>query len=204
MNAGKFTFEGIEALYQPLGHFAFGGREDLKILGILGYPELEGFELMLNYPKSTIGFLVLDEKGGRVSKTALPDPVQTMAFTYSGHLPVLNCEAGGEKLRMGLDTGAETILLASKFRKKLEASLQQKHTAENVGPDNKPVEALVGLLPEMTVEGRKHADMLTMFTEIPNISGEGGMSLDGMLGFPFLSNHRLVSINFRKKEVTLW
>jgi hypothetical protein len=30
------------------------------------------------------------------------------------------------------------------------------------------------------------------------------MSLDGMLGFPFLSNHRLVSINFRKKEVTLW
>lgn len=201
---GTIEFTGIQALYQPLGHLAFD-TPGIKILGLLGYQELSRFEIMLNYPKKNITFLILNEKGERESPAVLPDPLETIRFTLDAHLPVLDCETGGKKLRMGLDSGVEINLIDLKLSKRLARKLQHPQQSEGVGADGTPVKITVGLMPEFSVAGRAYPNMTTMFTDISHLtSGENSMKIDGMIGFPFLSRHRLVSINFVKKELILW
>ena len=204
MKLGKIELKGITAVYQPIEHLSFG-RKDVKVLGLLGHNELAHFELILNYPKKLVTFFTLKENGERAGEAQMPEPVKTIKFNLEAHLPVIDCEVGGQKLRMGLDTGAEINLIDRMHREKLGELLQNKRVAESVGADNRPVEIIVGTMPEFSVHGRDYPNMKTVFTDISHLTaGKNGMDIDGMLGFQFLSKNRLVSINFVKKELTLW
>lgn len=205
---GNIEFKNLEGLHQPLSHLRQGflfWKPKGKLLGLIGYKELSCFEVMINYPHETISFLTLDEAGNRVAQSNLPAPKRTLPFTLSEHIPVFDCEIAGQALRMGLDTGAEANLIDLRYEETLGKLLTGKQKAMTLGADNKPVAITYGELPGLRAGGFPCSAMRTVFADISHLnSGEDGMKIDGLLGYPFLSNSRLVSINFVKKELTLW
>lgn len=173
---------------------------DSEIVGLIGYNTVKDFELLIDYPDRRLTLF-------RPGATNLHRDVQPLAeipFTLEAHIPVIEVEIDGETLRLGLDTGAAVNLLdptafasldTTAYRSKGEDVLHGADKNANTVP-------LVEVL-ETEISGLRFADMLTSVADISHLNNGYGLQLDGLIGFPFLSQRR-ISINFAERKLYVW
>lgn len=169
-----------------------------KISGLIGYELIKDFELLLDYSSQAIQIRRLDAEPAVKSQ-----PLVSFPLYFEDHLPVIEAVIGKEKLRLGLDTGAEINLLDDRLSSRIASVASEPQPfskIHGVGEDNNSAHIIkVELTKVARAAYRQMEYVLTDFTAINHNS----TNIDGILGFPFLSSCKF-SIDFKSRKLHVW
>jgi len=186
-------YSSLEAISMDLSHLESMTKR--KISGLIGYDLLKDFELLLDY-----GSQAIQLKSMETINTA--QPVISFPLSFENHLPVIEAVIGKEKLRLGLDTGAEINVLDDRLSTRIAsvASNPQPYSKiYGVGEQKKTAHIVkVALTKVARAAYRQMEYVLTDFASINNAT-----KIDGILGFPFLSSCKF-SIDFKSQQLHVW
>jgi len=197
---GEIQIDGLHGLVMDLSHLETS--IGVPIAGVIGYNVLERFQIHFDYAAGELTLYSLDENSLPLLKSDLGNPSQITKFDMLGHIPVFPVEIAGYEMRMGLDSGAGGAMLFTKWREKLEGKYEFIERTQLNGADKNVQMGDVVRIDNMRVQNIDYPDMTFRFNDI---AGHGGntMPMDGLLGYEFLKS-RPTSINFRRRELTVW
>ena len=175
----------------------------MEFCGLISKEELEPYETYIDYDAKKICLYLLDEEGNPLEPDRLPKAKGGVKFELRAHIACLNAKVGNKKLTLGLDTGAQTNLLDDDYYGEFEKILQETKVDTLQGADlNMPV-IQTGVISETKIGKLAFPDMRYAFYDISDLSHAYNLNIDGLLGYPFLSQ-RPVSINYRKQTLKLY
>lgn len=198
---GDFSIDDFDALMMDLSHLE--EALEVEFLGLIGYRELEHFEVILDYESEAMLLLGVNEAGEPLASVQMDPPQAVLPFQMNEHIPVFSCEIDGLPLQLGLDTGAESNLISVTQLARLRPMLKDQDNDDLTGADGASREVVSGVLPEILVAGHSFKDQETVFSDISHLNAGYGLELDGLVGFAVLSR-QMVGINFRKGEMVIW
>ena len=109
----------------------------------------------------------------------------------------------GKKLTFAIDTGAESNVLDSRLPDRIFENVNITRRVKLTGAGSKSVEALYGEMKNMTLGGQPVASLPVLVTNLEKLCYAYDKCIDGMLGFDFLSLHK-VGFNFVKNKMYIW
>ncbi len=189
-------YPSLEAISMDLSHLESMTKR--KISGLIGYELLKDFELLLDYGSQAIQIRSLGTELAHNSQ-----PLVSFPFFFENHLPVIEAIIGNEKLRLGLDTGAEINVLDDRLSARI-ASVASKpkpyRKIYGVGAKKKKAHIVKVEVTKLARAAYREMDyVLTDFSSINNTT----TNIDGILGFPFLSSCKF-SIDFKTQQLHVW
>lgn len=201
---GPVHYERVEADRINLGHIE--NSKGIKILGLLGMQLFKKFEMILDYEKSLIHLHLITRKESSTYKhemladTSLYnefpiDLLENKLITYG--------EMAGKKLIFVIDTGAESNVLDSRLPNKIFENVAITRRILLAGSGDKKVEALYGNMKNMKMGKLDIASLPVLVTNLEKMCFSYDKCLDGMLGFDFLSMHK-IGFNFVKRKMYIW
>jgi hypothetical protein len=201
----NLAFRGInygpmEADLANLG--AIENVRGIKILGLLGFELFKEFEMEIDVRNGVLRLYKMDEAG----KTLTMPPAAVCEITQTiriyDNTIFTDCIIADKKLRFGFDTGAETNALSSRVNKKIleTISITGRRTLNGVGDQS--VEILFGRMNNFQIGESNILGMQTLITNMDDMSAAYGTTVDGMLGYDFLSKG-VVRINCKQNFMKL-
>jgi len=170
--------------------------------GLISFAELEPYEVYIDYQTQKIRLYALDEAGNPPQGADLSKPITQLPFTLNAHIPIFSAQIGNQKLQLGIDTGAQSNLLDESFMPRLGELISAVETDTLIGADAREIEIQSAEIEEIMVYGENFGKMRYAFSDISHLQAAYKVSIDGILGYPFLSQ-RPFSINYRKKLLSL-
>lgn len=175
---------------------------NLTIVGLIGAKLIQDYEMFIDYEKRK---LTLFKKGYSKYHQQIK-PTHTIPFTLSRHLATINVKIKGQTYTFQLDTGAMGNTLSEKILDKLSEKddYQLLGTIPLAGAGKKLVQAKRIALNKFKTNtlafdkmGFIVMNIARLQKRLPNLSG-------GVLGFPFLSSKKRVSINYKTQQIHFW
>jgi predicted aspartyl protease len=200
---GMFSWAGVrkfdmQALTTDIG--ALEAVTNRPIAGLIGYDFLEDFELLIDFERLLITLVpngTAAKMDGWQLKAELP-------FMMAGHLPVIEVQIGGKKLRLGLDTGANTNLLDLSKSQELDKELITPVSNGGVlGMNGGTYATHAADVVETTIAGQNYWNMRFVFSDISHLHNLVDNQVDGLLGFPFFKSGKF-SLNYSRKVISFW
>ncbi|WP_194775897.1 pepsin/retropepsin-like aspartic protease family protein [Pararhodonellum marinum] len=202
INLGGFEKQGFAIVTD---FSALEKNSGLELLGVIGNSVFRLCELVFDYIFKEVTIYELDKKGNRQSsKNIHLVPLDTLSFTFSNGIPLIEVERNGKRFKMRVDSGATANLMdIQNIDRHTSVPTQVKTQAlASFGSSEVSVKSL--LMEDFNVGKLSCPPMKTMFVNLDHFNkNQSGMKVDGILGYEFLSNFR-VAINYRKKEIYLW
>ncbi len=204
LSFGPIKYSKIEADRINLGHLE--NSKSVRILGLLGLNLFSRFEMIIDYEKSVLSFHLIAKKEAKsYSSNQLADTA-----TYNV-LPILLQEnkllttatMGGKKLTFLIDTGAEANILDSRLPDKIFENVAVTGRVIIAGTGAKKTEALTGDLKNLKLGNLDIGTLPIIVTNLAKMCAAYDRCLDGMLGFDFLSLHK-IGFNFVKRKMYIW
>jgi hypothetical protein len=184
---GDLTLTEVEASTANIAHL---GRDVERFAGLIGYGVLKNQIVEIDYDARQ---LVLWNSSESFNAKYTNSNVSSVPFQMVAHLPVIESTLGAQKLRFGLDCGAQGNMLLSKFEESMTPHLSNKRIEELGGADNNYKKVTKGQLKGITILDRKY-DMDFVFGDL--FGGHHKVTMmDGLLGYPLLSSQK-TAINF--------
>jgi hypothetical protein len=115
---------------------------------------------------------------------------------------VTRAEMAGKKLRFVIDSGAESNLLDSRLPDKIFENVVIKGRVLLTGTGSKKLEALTGDLSHLKIGNEEISTLPVVITNLEKTCVSYSC-IDGMLGFDFLSLHK-IGFNFVTRKMYLW
>lgn len=173
----------------------------IKIIGILGYNVFEEFELFMDFQNKYIVLNRLDKKG-QVMNRIMPVelPYDSIKFDLINHLIVIDGSVNKIPIRFTLDSGAEVNLIDRRVNRKILDSFSIIKRYALVGMGKEKVEVVAGTLNGVKCGNQLCAGMKTLLISIDEINKAIGVNVQGVLGFEFISERRLM-INYKKQKL---
>lgn len=174
-----------------------------KIMGLIGYPILKKYELLIDYNKRTLGIFQLDKKGNCLYKRASKKPTHILPFKMSRHFPVVEGEIAGRKVWLGLDTGASIGFLDQKLLKHFGEEVKLKANGNVSGVNGTRKSVTRGSVNQININFLQLKDMEVAFSNMEHFKQEYRSFIDGLMGYAFFSNAP-IAINYLKKQLFIW
>lgn len=188
----------LEALVLDISHLESAFGQSLE--GMIGYNVLKDYEVYFDYENS---FMLRSDP----RKNVLHDhaePLYSIPFQLSDHLPVITVTIGKRKLRLGLDTGACANLIDVAALEALDAGLITWLPDEEVQGLDQNVKRVQALqLDHLEAKELAVSDLKFLSADLSQLHSEDGVALDGLLGYAFLSRFKF-SINYPKGRIYVW
>ncbi|WP_420553104.1 hypothetical protein [Tenacibaculum aiptasiae] len=174
----------------------------IKLLGIIGYSILKDYEIFIDLYLNQITLTKIDSSGNTLNKNVyLEKIVDTVDFKLEKHTIVLNGYIGKQKIKFGLDTGAEFNQLHKRINKKALKHFYPKKRVKLVGASKRKIEVMYGDLFRIKLSDKIYfGPMKTMLTSLHNMNKAFGTNLDGILGHDFFAQKRVI-INYKKEKL---
>ena len=201
---GPVHYDQVEADRINLGHIE--NSKGIKILGLLGMQLFKKFEMILDYEKNLIYLHLITRKESSTYRSEMLadtslynefpiDIMEDKLITYG--------EMAGKKLIFVIDTGAESNVLDSRLPNKVFENVAITRRILLTGSGNKKVEALYGDMKNMKMGNMDMGTLPVLVTNLEKMCFSYNKCLDGMLGFDFLSMHK-IGFNFVKRKMYIW
>ncbi|WP_380282819.1 hypothetical protein [Hymenobacter rubripertinctus] len=198
---GEFDWQGIVGRHLEVATFDLttleAGLGQQPILGLIGYSLLSQYALTLDYQQKQ---LWLDKPPPVAAGSAVAEG--TFSFLQRGHLPVVAFRAGGQTLRLGIDSGAQNNLLDEKYASVLAPVTRRWQTCTVVGLDATPGRVLRGEL--SAIELGPHLVFKrqpTVFATTEHLNRNAPQTpLDGLAGYPLLRKY-VTTIDYVHKTI---
>ncbi len=201
---GSFEYSVVRADRVNLGHLE--NSKGIKIMGLIGVGLFRRFEMVIDHKNELIHL----RRFGKKEKQTEPHPVlkdksklvvHPIASLY-GKM-VTEVTIGNNNLSFVLDTGAEINVVDDRLPKKVLKNVTVEKRISVIGAGAKKTEAWYGTLKHLSVGGATAGNIDVMLTSLQHLSDAYGRSIDGILGYSFLSS-KVAGINFAKNELYVW
>jgi hypothetical protein len=176
-------------------------KKNVRMIGILGYDVYKEFEVFIDFQNRVIVLMRVNQKGMRIDTLApFEVPYDSLDFDLRHHLIVVETKVNSVKVDMILDSGAELNLIDRKVNRKVLDNFTIIKRVNLLGVGKKEVEVLAGVMNEVRC-GNQHSDkMNTLLTSLDEINSSFGVDVEGVLGYEFLKNRRVL-INYQKRKL---
>jgi Aspartyl protease len=204
LRLGPVSYSHLDADLIDLGHIE--NKKGVKILGLLGMRLFERFELIIDYGAALIYLHLIHKK-----EAVLYQSPQLADSTVYNTIPI-DIEEGkiivymflkGKRLKFIIDSGAETNVLDSRLPNKVFEQVEITRKVTLDGSGSHKVEALYGNIKGLRIGGRDISSLPVLITNLQSMCDAYNNCLDGMLGFDFLSLHK-IGFNFVKRKMYIW
>jgi len=170
---------------------------DIGGAGMIGIDALKRQRLMLDFEKRLI----------KVEDAAIPakyvaGEIVVTARLKRGQLILTEVKVGGVTLDAVVDTGSEITIGNSALRDKLIRRHAKLQKVTAIGVTGKPLELLVGHIPELRLGSVTLTDVPMAFADVPPFEVFGLSDKPALLlGTDLLETFRRVSLDFRARKV---
>jgi len=205
LRLGPIRYSRIEAGRINLGHIE--NSKGLKVLGLLGMQLFKRFEMIIDYENNLIHLHLINKKEAKTYKhdmlkdtsvyNEFPiDIKDNKLYTYG--------EMAGKKLTFIIDTGAESNVLDSRLPNTVFENVTITSRILLSGAGNSKVEALTGEMKNVKLAKLEIGSLPVLVTNLEKMcKAYDDQCLDGMLGFDFLSMHK-IGFNFVNRKMYIW
>ncbi|MGZ8554521.1 MAG: aspartyl protease family protein [Chitinophagaceae bacterium] len=187
-----------------LGHIE--NSKGIKILGLLGMQLFKRFEMIIDYEKSLIYLHLINKKESSTYRSEMlrdESAYHTFPVKIVEDKLITYGEIAGKKLSFLIDTGAESNVLDSRLSNKIFEQVSITRRIMLAGSGAQKVEALYGDMKNMKIGELDIATLPVLVTNLEKMCFSYNQCLDGMLGFDFLSMHK-IGFNFVKRKMYIW
>ncbi|MET0394960.1 MAG: retropepsin-like aspartic protease, partial [Chitinophagaceae bacterium] len=181
-------------------------NKGVKILGLLGMQLFRQFEMIIDYDKSLIYLHRIGKKEAATYRhTMLEDTAayRVVPIEIINDRVLARTEIAGKKLRLMIDFAAESNVLDSRLPDKVFENLAITRRVLLNGIGNKKVEALYGELSNMKIGSQEMGTLPVLITNLEKTCLSYESCIDGILGFDFLSLHK-IGFNFVNRKMYIW
>jgi hypothetical protein len=200
---GTFHYSNTEADLANLGHIE--NSKNIKILGLVGLAFFKECEMIIDFEKSEIHLRYLSKKVAVQENEMLADAsaYKTIPIDLMDNRIVATTELAGKKLKMIIDCAAESNILNSKLPNKLFEYITISKRVKLTGSGSRQLDALYGNVSEMKIGNESIGQLPVLITNLENTCFAYNGCIDGVLGFDFLSLHK-IGFNFVKRKMYIW
>lgn len=204
LHLGPVHYYHLDADLINLGHIE--NNKGVKIFGLLGMKLFERFEMIIDYGAGVIYLHLIDKKEAAVYRSR-----QLQDETAYSTIPI-DIEAGkiivylylkGRKLKFIIDSGAETNILDSRLPAKVFEEVDITRRVKLNGSGSSKIEALAGNIRNLRIGDRDLGTLPILVTNLASMCDAYNNCLNGMLGFDFLSLHK-IGFNFVNRKMYIW
>lgn len=178
----------------------------IRILGLLGLSVFKQFEMIIDYENSLLYLHRIGKKEAASYKHAmLKDTAaySTVPIEIWNHKILTTTMLAGKKLKLIIDSGAESNLLDSRLPSRVFDNVEILKRINLNGAGNKKVEALYGNLSNLTIGNQQTGTLPVIITNLEKTCLADNNCIDGILGFDFLSLHK-IGFNFVNNKMYIW
>jgi hypothetical protein len=201
---GTFKYSGITADMTNLGHIE--NSKNIRILGLVGLEFFKDCEMVIDFEANVIHLQHLSKKilpNYRNAMLADTSAYTIVPIDIMDNRIITTTELGGRKLKMIIDCAAESSILNSKLPNKLMEYVTISRRVKLTGSGSKQMDALYGDVTKMKVGGKEIGNLPVLITNLENTCFSYNGCIDGVLGFDFLSLHK-IGFNFVKRKMYIW
>jgi len=185
---------------------AIENSKGVKILGLIGMQLLRQFEMIIDYEKN----LIYLHRVGRKEASSYRHEMLSDTSAYS-EVPIsitdnriiVQTVMSGKKLKLIIDSGAETNLLDSRLPDKIFENVSITGRTMLTGAGNTRIEVLRGDLRTLMIGNRSVETLPVLITNLERTCFSMGGCVDGVLGFDFLSLKK-IGFNFVTYKMYIW
>ncbi len=188
LNVSGITVENATFLTRSLKHLE-ANADEMPIAGLIGMDIFGGYDIIYDYDTQN---LTLIDSHARIRLQG--NPIATIPYSQfaSEYLPCIKVIMDGNEVELGIDCGAGANLI----HKSALPKEVQFDTARLAGISGDITEHEYGKL-DFNIED-------ISFTEQPFVVGDIShlnLNIDGLLGYPFLSSHKMMFKNSTKELI---
>jgi hypothetical protein len=201
---GPITYHRALADLIDLGHIE--NNKGVKIFGLMGLNLFERFEIIIDYNSNRLYLHLIARKEAATYQS--PQLLDSTAYTIipidiQEHKMIVYLFLKGRKLKFIIDSGAETNVLDSRLPGKVFDQVEITRRVTLNGSGNHRVDALYGDLKGLRIGDRDIGTLPVLITNLESMCDAFNNCLDGMLGFDFLSLHK-IGFNFVTRKMYIW
>ncbi len=203
-NLGSFDYAKIEADMANLGHIE--NSKGIKVLGLIGLEFFKQCEMIIDYEKNLIYLHHISKKESNVYQHAMlnnTNEYRSIPIDIMDNRIVTTTEVAGKKLKVIIDCAAETNILNSKLPNSVFETVTISRKVKLAGSGAKKIDALYGDLKEMRIGDYNINNLPILITNLEGTCFSYNGCIDGVLGFDFLSLHK-IGFNFVKRKMYIW
>jgi len=204
LSFGPIKYYKAEADRVNLGHIE--NSKGIKILGLLGMQLFKRFEMIIDYEKSLIYLHLINKKEVSIYKSEMLNDTSayhTFSINIMEDKLLTYGEIAGKKLTFIIDTGAESNVLDSRLPNKIFDQVNITRRIMLSGSGRQKVEALYGNMKNLKLNNLEMGVLPVLVTNLERMCFSYDRCLDGMLGFDFLSLHK-IGFNFVTRKMYIW
>jgi hypothetical protein len=204
LSVGPIRYSRVEADRINLGHIE--NSKGLKIIGLLGMQLFKQFEMIIDYEKGLIYLHLITKKESRTYKSEMLKDTSTYSefpIDIMENKLITYAHVGGKKLTFIIDSGAESNVLDSRLPDNIFENVTITRRMMLSGSGREKVEALYGDMRNMHLGNRDMGVLPVIVTNLEKMCFSYDKCLDGMLGFDFLSLHK-IGFNFVTRKMYIW
>jgi predicted aspartyl protease len=182
---GAITMDNEEVVTMDLSHL----EKELKtkIHGLIGYEVFKNFDMLFDYSKKTLTFIQPELSEQILSERYKKKAFVSVPIELQGHIAVVEASINNENYKLGIDSGAESNVLAHDITNKMLPYLSNVKEDKMIGADKNEVPVKRGKLNEIKIGATPFAKTSTVFSDLSELNDSYQMRLDGLIGYEVLS-----------------
>jgi hypothetical protein len=112
-------------------------------------------------------------------------------------------EVAGKKLKLVIDCAAESNIIDSRLPNKILELITITRRVKLTGPGERKVDALYGSLASMKMGLQQISNLPVIILNLEYTCFNDDLCVNGVLGFDFLSQHK-IGFNFVSRKMYIW
>ncbi len=201
---GSLNYFRIKADLINLGNIE--NSKGIKILGLLGVDLFKDCEMIIDYENDLIYLHRIARKEALAYQSKMLNNVSaysTLPMDIINNRMIINGQMAGRKLKFVIDCAAESNILDSRLPGKIFDNVTIIKRVVLNGIDGKKVEALSGDAKNIKIGDQNLSSLPFLITNLEYSCFSQETCIDGVLGFDFLSQHK-IGFNFVKRKMYIW
>ena len=201
---GTMQLPRLDADLTNLGNIE--NAKGIKVLGLLGLDLFKQCEMIIDFEKNLIYLHRIGKKESSVYRhEMLADTslYRTYPIEITNGRMATTTEVAGKKLKLVIDCAAEANIIDSRLPDKIFETIAITRRIKVTGPGDKKVDALYGNLASMKIGNQQINDLPVMILNLEYTCFSDDICVNGVLGFDFLSKHK-IGFNFVKRKMYIW
>jgi len=201
---GTLQYFRTEADLTNLGQVE--NAKGIKVLGLLGVALFKQCEMIIDFEKNLIYLHRIGKKEATSYKSEfLRDTSLYRVFSIDlkDNRMITTTEIEGKKIKLAIDCAAESNILDSRLPNKVFQNITITRRVKLTGAGDKKIDAFYGNLANMKIGNLDVSNLPVTITNLEFTCFSFGGCVDGVLGFDFLSLHK-IGFNFVNRKMYIW
>lgn len=201
---GRLQYFRTEADLTNLGQIE--NAKGIKVLGLLGVDLFKQCEMIIDFEKSLIYLHRIGKKETSTYKHEFLNDTslyRVLPIELKNKLIITTTEIAGKKIKLAIDCAAESNILDSRLPNKVFENITITRRVKLAGPGDRKIDAFYGNLSTLKIGNLDVSNLPVTITNLEYTCFSFGGCVDGVLGFDFLSMHK-VGFNFVNRKMYIW